>query len=143
MCISLFILIVDNLTILEIIHTAVASFNPDSFFDMRALYFLEEAGIPVMSMLNNYTHYIQKMLGLPMTCNQDLFNYWISSVWQVSPTWKNLLDILRILNLDDLAQQIESYLSGATDLSPAGGSDGTKEIYIPLIRDTIPGSIHA
>ena len=115
----------DNLTVFEIIPTAVASFNPDSFFDMRALYFLEEAGIPVMSMLNNYTHHIQNILGLPMTHNQDLFNYWISSVWQVSPTWQNLLDILRILNLDDLAQQIEFYLNGATEnLSPVRRTDG-------------------
>ena len=99
---------------------------------MRALYFLEEAGIPVMSMLNNYTQHIQNILGLPMTRDQDLFNYWISSVWQVSPTWNNLLEILDILNLDDLAQQIESYLSGATDLSPIGGSAGIVEI-IPLV----------
>ena len=116
----------------------MASFNPDSFFDIRSLHFLEEAGIPVMSLLNKYTQHIRNILGLPMTHNQDLIHYWISSVWQVSPTWNNLFDILRILNLDNLALQIESYLYGATEnlspiispvISPARGIDGIKEVY--------------
>ena len=109
---------------LEIIRAAVVSFNPDSFFDMKALNFLEKAGIPVMS---TYTQYIQNILGLPMTHDQesDLINYCIRSVWQVSPTWNNLLHILRVLKLDDLAQKIESYLSGATEnLSPIRRTDG-------------------
>ena len=91
-----------------------------------------------MSLLKKYTQYIQNILGLPMTHNQDLIHYWISSVWQVSPTWNNLFVILRILNLDNLALQIESYLCGATEnpspiistvISPARGIDGTKEVY--------------
>lgn len=111
-------------------------FNPDSFFDRRGLYFLEEAGIPVMSHLNNYTQYIQNILGLPMTHNLDLINYWLSSVWQVSPTWNNLLDVIRLLNLDDLAQQIESYLSGATqNLSPIRETDGI--IYCHRIASSV------
>jgi hypothetical protein len=96
---------------------------------MKALNFLEKAGIPVMSI---YTQHIQNILGLPMTHNQesDLINYWISSVWQVSPTWNNLLDVLRVLKLDDLAQQIESYLGGATEnLSPIRRADGEEIIF--------------
>ena len=117
----MFILMIDIK--LEIVHAAVASFNPDSFFDMKALDFLEKT-IPVMSI---YTQHIQDILGLPMTHDQesDLINYCVRSVWQVSPTWNNLLHILRVLKLDDLAQQIESYLSGATEnLSPIRRTDG-------------------
>ena len=87
-----------------------------------------------MSLLNKYTLHIRNILGLPMTHNKDLIHYWISSVWQVSPTWNNLFNILRILNLDNLALQIESYLCGETEnlspvIPPVRGIDGTKEIY--------------
>ena len=97
---------------------------------MRALYFLEEAGIPVVNTLIKYTQHIQNILGLPMAIahNEDLINYWIGSVWQVPPTWNNLIHILRILKLDDLAKQIESYLSGATNLSPVRRTDGEEKI---------------
>ena len=103
------------------------SFNPDSFFDMKALNFLEKA-IPVMSI---YTQHIQDILGLPMTHVQesDLINYCVRSVWQVSPTWNNLLHILHVLKLDDLAQQIESYLSGAAEnLSLIRRTDGEEQL---------------
>ena len=103
-------------------------FNPESSFDIDALSFLEELGIPVMNTLNDYTGRIQDILGLalvPNTSLNSLLDYWISDVQPVPPTWKHLLLIIRLLNLDDLAQQMETYLSGATEeLYPARGTDG-------------------
>ena len=88
---------------------------------MRALSSLEEAGIPVMSTLSDYTKHFQNILGLAMFTDfnlNSLLNYWIVNVWQVPPTWKSLLLIIRQLNLDDLAQRMETYLSGATEEQP-------------------------
>ena len=101
---------------------------------MRALPFLEAAaGIPVMSTLSDYSQHIQDILGLDMIPNLDLntlLDYWIDNVWQVPPTWKNLLLIIRLFNLDDLAQKIEVYLSGETEeLShTTRGTDGEGNI---------------
>ena len=103
--------------ILEFIHTAVTHFNPENSFNMRALFLLEAAaGIPVMRTLNSYTQQIQIILGVQLT-NLDLnalFNCWVGNVPHIPPTWKSLLLIIRLLNLDDLAQWMETHLSGST-----------------------------
>ena len=41
---------------------------------------------------------------------------WMDSVQQtnINPTWKNLVLVLRLINLDHLAEEINMYLSGAT-----------------------------
>ena len=87
------------------------------------------AGIPVMTTLTDYTRRIQIFLGLAQDTNLDLnrlLNYWISSVQWLRPSWRNLLLIIRHLNLDELAQRMETYLSiGATEeLSPTRGKQG-------------------
>ena len=87
---------------------------------MRAVSLLEPvAGIPVMTTLTDYTRHIQIFLGLAQDANLDLnglLNYWISSVQWLPPSWRNLLLIIRLLNLDELAQRMETYLSaGATE----------------------------
>ena len=110
-------------------HTAATPFNPESPFNMRALSLLESAaGIPVMSALSDYTQRIEGILGLVKFRHTDLntlLNYWIINVWWVPPTWKSLLLIICQLNLDVLAQRMETYLNGATEeLSPTSGSDG-------------------
>ena len=88
---------------------------------MTALSLLEPAaGIPVMTTLNNktYTQYIKNILGLTMITYSDvtkLLDDWISDVQWVLPNWKNLLLIIRLLNLDELAQRMETYLSEGTE----------------------------
>ena len=105
-------------------------FDPDSSFTLRAVSSLESAaGIPVMKTLSDYTHHIQNILGLLMTFNLDLngvLNYWISNKPWLPPSWQNLLKIVRLLDQDELAQRIETYLSaGATEeLSPTRGRQG-------------------
>lgn len=95
-------------------------FNPESLFSLRALSSsdspsLVAAGIPVMSTLSDYTERIQNILGITMAPNLDLnalLSNWISSdIKQVPPTWKNLFQIIHLLNLDDLAQMMEAYLT--------------------------------
>ena len=109
------------------VHPAVAPFDPESSFNMRAVSLLEAAaGIPVMRTLNGYIWDIQNILGLTNIPNlqlNTLLNLWIGSgVYHISPTWNNLLLILRLLNLDDLAQRIETCLIGG--LSPTREKQG-------------------
>ena len=104
-------------------------FDPESPFTLRAVSLLESAaGIPVMRTLSYYTQHIKLILGLPMTTNLDLngvLNDWISNVQLLPPSWRNLLQIIR-LHQNELAQRMETYLSaGATEeLSPTRGKQG-------------------
>ena len=96
---------------------------------MKAVSLLETAaGIPVRKTLNNYTRHIQISLGLIQFTYLDLnalLDYWINYVQHIPPTWKNLLQIIRQLNLNELAQRMETYLSGGTEeLSPTRGKQG-------------------
>ena len=109
----------------------MSPFNRESSFSLRAVSLLESAaGIPVMTTLADYTKRIQNILGLtaiPSLQLNTLFNLWIGgSAQQVHPSWGNLLLIVHLFNLDDLAQRMETYLSaGATEeLSPTRGKQG-------------------
>ena len=82
-----------------------------------------------MRVLTDYAQRIQNILGLAQDTNLDLnglLDYWISNVLWLPPSWRNLLLIVRLLNLDELAQRMETYLStGATEeLSPTRGKQG-------------------
>lgn len=99
----------------------VTTYNPESLFSMRALSFLEAAGVPVMRSFSNCTKEFRKILGL-VSCRSPkidkLFSAWQDSIKgsvHYDPTWKNLLEIIRQLHKDDLAQQVETYLSGTTE----------------------------
>ena len=110
------------------LSTAVTPFNPDSPFDMRALSLLEAAaGIPVMRTLKKYTQQIQNILGfvkIPDFGLKTLLNFWLRNAKHILPTWKNLLLVIRLLNLDELAERIETYLSaGATEDLELGYED--------------------
>ena len=95
------------------------NFDPDQPFTKNAIILMEAAaGIPVMNTLQNYTQcrMIQKILGLVTTPSLDLTSssllyYWMRNEQHLPPTWKNLFLIIRLINLDDLAQKMETYLS--------------------------------
>ena len=103
---------------------------------MKALPFLEAAaGIPVMRTLSDYTRHIQNMLGLVQFVTFDLkslLSVWINklNVQWIPPTWKNLLLIIRLFNQDEVAQQVETYLSArATEESHMIGAIKESETY--------------
>ena len=105
-------------------------FDPESSFTLRAVSLLESAAdISVMTTLNDYTHKIQIILGPSVTTNLSLkgvLRHWIRGVVWLSPSWRNLLQIIRLLHQDELAQRMETYLSaGATEeLPPTKGKQG-------------------
>ena len=89
---------------------------------MEALSRLEASGIPVLSSLTSEIKSFQQFLGFsePTIYNSPLvFNRWLRGLSNVPPTWKNLLRVIRDLNLDNLAQQIESDLSVGTVIEPS------------------------
>ena len=55
---------------------------------------------------------------------------WINSVHQTSlkPTWKTLLLVLHLIDLDHLAEEIYTYLSGGTMKQLSEGTSASKEL---------------
>ena len=115
----------------------VTSYNPDSQFTTSALSRLEDVGIPVMTALNNSVNFFRQILGVLRSISYpsafpnatSVLSAWLFSGMfsRLLPTWKNLLLIIRLLNLDDLAQRIETYLSGVTDQGERYSGSGLSE----------------
>ena len=86
---------------------------------------MEEVGIPVISTLDTNFKRLQKLLSSCImrthtsTTTSSLLDTWLSydsnAFCYLPPTWRNLLLIIRLLNLDELAQRMETFLSGVTD----------------------------
>ena len=112
-------------------------FNPETSFNMRALFLLEAAGIPVMRTLSDYTQQIKKEVHIhvfPPDLN-SLLETWLGypAAGSIPPTWRNLLQTIRLLDLDELAQRMETYLSGAMEEhSPVSEIEG-EEIVLQFL----------
>ena len=79
------------------------------------MYSLEDAGIPLMSSLDNYTQQIQSLIGVSYVFDlNSLFSWWEMGMGSLPPTWKNLLQVVHQVNLNDLANQVETYLGRTT-----------------------------
>ena len=101
---------------------AVTSYDPDSQFTTSALSRLEGVGIPVITSLNNNAYFQQVLSVLiphlsAFADATSLLNAWLLSgvLYRLPPTWKNLLLIIRLVNLDELAQRMETYLNVGID----------------------------
>ena len=94
-------------------------YDSGNLFDKRALYLLEAAGIPLLSSLNSYTKRIATILDPSsskinpnLSSLKSLLDLWLKQNFKhLPPTWGNLLEVVRRLPLDDLAQQTETYLN--------------------------------
>ena len=98
---------------------AVEPYDSGNLFEKRALYLLEAAGIPLLRSLNSYTKRIATILDPSsskvdpnLTNLKSLLDLWLKQSFKhLPPTWGKLLEVIRHLPLDDLAQQTESYLN--------------------------------
>ena len=70
------------------------------------------AGIPVMSELEEKSHEFRAIIRVKTPSISDAIKKWLTSpvLSRIVPTRKNLLIVLRLISLDDLAKQIETYL---------------------------------
>ena len=88
---------------------------------MSAVSRLEDVGILAM---NSNAQLFRQVYNIIMilvpnvstyTRSTSLYKALYAVFYRLPPTWKNLLLAFRLLNLNDLAQRMEIYLSGATD----------------------------
>ena len=86
----------------------------DSVFTMASLTQLEKsAGIPVLTKLKGKKNEFLSIIRVKQHTVYRAINKWLTApvLSLILPTWKNLLCVLRLIQLDDLAQQVETYLS--------------------------------
>ena len=86
----------------------------EAVFTMASLTKLEKAaGIAVLSKLEGKKHEFQSIIRVKQHTVSGAINKWLTApvLSRILPTWKNLLCVLRLINLDDLAKQVETYLS--------------------------------
>ena len=95
-----------------IIVAVVLPFDPDSWVSMRALYFIERNGIPVLTELSTKTQEFQALIQVRQPNLPSAIIKWLASPLfsHIKPTWKNLLLVFGILNLDHLAKQVENFV---------------------------------
>ena len=95
-----------------IIVAVVLPFDPDSWVSMRALYFIERNGIPVLTELSTKTEEFQALIQVRQPDLPSTIIKWLASPLfsHIKPTWKNLLLVFGILNLDHLAKQVENFV---------------------------------
>ena len=110
--------------------STVTSF-PDGHFDMSALGRLEVAGIPIFNKLA--PNFLSMALGLnfplsifdnlrkennPVEGSRAMMKAWVSGKSSLPPTWKELLEKLRFIDMRELAQEIEHFFNRKPPASP-------------------------
>ena len=91
----------------------MSQYNPDSQFSMSSLSRLEATGIEIFTSLNDLQTELEDILGVNKSWSVSrAISEWVLGRSRNAPTWRTLLDILRQLDLVELSQQIEDYLSG-------------------------------
>ena len=116
-------------------HT-VASFESDGQFSMEALSRLEGMGVTIFSELEDFKQPLQSVIGIDTVhVHRELIPFSILKTWlqgraNLRPTWRRFIWVLREIQLSHLADQIESYLTGASveqelpsNLGPTPGSE--------------------
>ena len=84
-------------------------------FTLASLTQLEKReGIPVLTELEAKNHEFQAIIRVKQPDLPSAINRWLTSsvLSQIKPTWKNFLSILRLINLDHLAKDIETVAGG-------------------------------
>ena len=80
-------------------------------FTLASLNQLEKTeGIPVLTELEAKNHEFQAIIRVKQPHLASAINKWLTApvLSRIKPTWKNLLSILRLVNLDHLAEDIET-----------------------------------
>ena len=89
----------------------MSAYNPDSQFSKGALSRLEAAGIPVLTSLEKVDEKLAAAIGVQNT--SKVLKKWASGEFLSTrpPTWRTLYEVMRELDLEELSQEIEEYLS--------------------------------
>ena len=89
--------------------------NLENQLTLYGLHRLERGGVQVRREISTKNKDFQAVLRLKQPDANLVMIKWTNSVQQtnIKATWKNLVLILRLINLDHLAEEINMYLSGA------------------------------
>ena len=89
----------------------MSAYNPDSQFSKGALSRLEAAGIPVLTSLEKVDEKLAAAIGAQNT--SKVLKKWASGEFLSTrpPIWRTLYEVMRELDLEELSQEIEEYLS--------------------------------
>ena len=107
---------------------SVPPYNPHGQFEMSHLYRLEDAGIKVVkSLVENFTQ-LQSAAGITLSeenklnwrgekrsvinCVEIVIGQWSVKKGCYPPTWSSLFEVLSQMNLEEISQQIEDFLTG-------------------------------
>ena len=98
----------------------MSPYDPDSQFTTSALSRLEAAGIPVITSLQNVDGKMANAIGAAHLSSLDaMLEWWVSGgTSPVPPTWRSLYGVLRELDLEELAQEIQDYLGCESSREP-------------------------
>lgn len=97
------------------IHTrdyAESPFDPEGRVTSYALYKVEREGVQLRSGISSKNRDFQALLRLKQPDANFALMKWLttSNKSDIKPTWRNLLLVLRLLSLDELAEPIEAHL---------------------------------
>ena len=101
----------------EYMYTLISlgkSFDFDSVFTMSSLTRLESTvGIQVLTALETKNREFQAVIRVKRDNVSSAVTKWLTESVQsrIMPSWKNLLSVLRLIKLDDVAELIEAHLS--------------------------------
>ena len=93
--------------------TAEPPFDRESLVTTYALCRLERRGVQVRREISTKNRDFQAVLRMKQPDANLAMIKWVNTAHKsnIKPTWKNLFLVFRLINLDHLAEQIETYLS--------------------------------
>ena len=98
-----------------VLHCCLITESLSEEFTFAALTQLEKReGIPVLTELEAKNHEFQAVIRVKQPNVSRAIDRWLTApvLSCIKPTWGNLLCVLRLINLDQLAYNIETYLKG-------------------------------
>ena len=96
------------ITITYIIFAVTETHFPNGRFSMSAFTRLKVlTGIDIVNELDIHT-LVQLILNMPNSC-AEVFEEWLAGQSPLAPTWENLMQVLKSIDMEDMAEHIEQF----------------------------------
>ena len=106
----------------------VPPFDRESMVTAYGLYRLEKAGVQVWREISDKNRDFQAIIGQKEHNSNLAVMKWLNAERKgIKPSWENFFIVLRLVNLNHLAQKSETYLSGSSVCQPSAGSSGMEQ----------------
>ena len=108
--------LITNSFMVVLFMTAEPPFDRESLVTTYALYRLERGGVQVRREISTKNRDFQAVLRMKQPDANLAMIKWVNTAQKsnIKPTWKNLFLVLRLINLNHLAEQIEAYFCRGT-----------------------------